>query len=264
MQPQMVTAFNVRLRQTAYAALGAALALTAVCMPAVQAFAQGAAPSAKPAQTAIPQPAAPQAVPGFWDPRRRPDRPDLSRITVIRFLTETDYPPFNFTGPDGNPVPGIAPAAKQQGRYVAATIRARLAGKTMPPFRYAHAGSLAQIGKRLAVIDFGRIKLRGTLAWWIWGIAHIYFLIGLRHRLSVALSWLWIYMRDHRAARERRGAPVRCGQPGPAPSEAAGGRRGHRAVRLSRCRDGGAVRDRPDPEPTRRGRGDRGARWRLR
>src|SRR3569833_1161258 len=45
----------------------------------------------------------PQAVPGFWDPRRRPDRPDLSRLTVIRFLTETDYPPFNFTGPDGNP-----------------------------------------------------------------------------------------------------------------------------------------------------------------
>ena len=45
----------------------------------------------------------PQAVPGFWDPRRRPDRPDLSRITVIRFLTETDYPPFNFAGPDGNP-----------------------------------------------------------------------------------------------------------------------------------------------------------------
>ena len=46
---------------------------------------------------------APQAVPGFWDPRRRPERPDLSRLTVIRFLTETDYPPFNFTGPDGNP-----------------------------------------------------------------------------------------------------------------------------------------------------------------
>src|ERR1700761_6554750 len=46
--------------------------------------------------------AAPQSVPGFWDPRRRPDRPDLSRLTVIRFLTETDYPPFNFTGPAGN------------------------------------------------------------------------------------------------------------------------------------------------------------------
>jgi NADH dehydrogenase len=104
-------------------------------------------------------------------------------------------------GPDGNPVPGIAPAAKQQGRYVAATIEARLNGKTLPPFRYKHAGSLAQIGKRKAIIDFGWIKLRGNLAWWIWGVAHIYFLIGLRHRLSVALSWLWVYARDQRSAR---------------------------------------------------------------
>ena len=56
------------------------------------------------AQTvAKPTEAAPQAVPGFWDPRRRPERPDLTRLSVIRFLTETDYPPFNFTGPDGNP-----------------------------------------------------------------------------------------------------------------------------------------------------------------
>jgi NADH dehydrogenase len=102
---------------------------------------------------------------------------------------------------DGNPVPGIAPAAKQQGRYVAALIRARLNGKTLPPFRYKHAGSLAQIGKRKAIIDFGWIKLRGNLAWWIWGIAHIYFLIGLRHRLSVALSWLWVHARDQRPAR---------------------------------------------------------------
>ena len=104
-------------------------------------------------------------------------------------------------GPDGNPVPGIAPAAKQQGNYVADIIKARLRGGTIAPFRYQHAGSLAQIGKRVAVIDFGRIKLRGTLAWWIWGIAHIYFLIGLRNRLSVALSWLWIQARDQRPAR---------------------------------------------------------------
>src|SRR6201996_7663993 len=104
-------------------------------------------------------------------------------------------------GPDGKPVPGIAPAAKQQGKYVAALIKARLGGGKSPPFHYRHAGSLAQIGKRQAVIDFGRFKLRGTLAWWIWGIAHIYFLIGLRHRLSVALSWLWIYVRNQRSAR---------------------------------------------------------------
>ncbi len=105
-------------------------------------------------------------------------------------------------GPDGKPVPGIAPAAKQQGRHVAETIKARLRGATEPrPFRYRHDGSLATIGKRLAVIDFGWIKLRGTIAWWIWGLAHIYFLIGLRNRLSVALSWLWIHARNQRSAR---------------------------------------------------------------
>jgi len=130
------------------------------------------------------------------------------RLKVEPDLTVPGHPDIfavgdttTIAGPDGNPVPGIAPAAKQQGRYVADLIRARLEGRTLPPFRYKHAGSLAQIGKRLAVIDFGRIKLRGALAWWIWGIAHIYFLIGLRNRLSVAMSWLWIHARDQRAAR---------------------------------------------------------------
>ena len=66
-------------------------------------------------------------------------------------------------GPDGNPVPGIAPAAKQQGRYVAALIKARLNGRTLPPFRYKHAGSLAQIGKRKAVIDFGWMMTIGLV-----------------------------------------------------------------------------------------------------
>src|ERR1700753_3715959 len=103
--------------------------------------------------------------------------------------------------PDGNPVPCIAPAAKQQGRHVAPPIKARLQAATPTPFRYKHDGSLAQIGKKRAVIDFGRVKLKGTLAWWIWGVAHIYFLIGLRNRLSVAMTWLWIHARDQRAAR---------------------------------------------------------------
>jgi NADH dehydrogenase len=130
------------------------------------------------------------------------------RLQVQPDLTVPDHPDIFAIGDTvtiadakGNPVPGIAPAAKQQGRHVAASIKARLAGKTPAPFRYSHAGSLAQIGKRKAVIDFGTIKLRGTIAWWIWGIAHIYFLIGLRNRLSVAISWLWIYVRDQRAAR---------------------------------------------------------------
>jgi NADH dehydrogenase len=130
------------------------------------------------------------------------------RLQVLPDLTVPDHPDIFAIGdtvtiaaPDGNPVPGIAPAAKQQGRYVAQVIRARLAGRKSAPFQYKHAGSLAQIGKRRAVIDFGRVKLRGALAWWIWGIAHIYFLIGVRNRLSVAINWLWIYARDQRAAR---------------------------------------------------------------
>ena len=104
--------------------------------------------------------------------------------------------------PDGRPVPGIAPAAKQEGVYVANVIRARLRGAPAPPaFRYKHQGDLATIGKRRAIIDFGWIKLKGAIAWWLWGFAHIYFLIGVRNRLSVALNWLWIYARDQRGAR---------------------------------------------------------------
>jgi len=131
------------------------------------------------------------------------------RLQVLPDLTVPGHPEIfaigdtvTIDGPDGRPVPGIAPAAKQQGRHVACVIARRLRGETAAiPFRYRHAGSLAQIGKRQAVIDFGRLKLRGELAWWIWGLAHIYFLIGLRNRLSIALNWLWIYARNQRSAR---------------------------------------------------------------
>ncbi|NTF32387.1 NAD(P)/FAD-dependent oxidoreductase [Rhizobium skierniewicense] len=106
------------------------------------------------------------------------------------------------TQDNGKPVPGVAPAAKQQGAYVAEIIAARLAGKTdHPPFHYRHQGNLATIGKSAAVADFGRIKLTGVLAWWIWGLAHIYFLIGTRSRLAVAWSWLWIYLSGQHSAR---------------------------------------------------------------
>nr|WP_153354726.1 NAD(P)/FAD-dependent oxidoreductase [Endobacterium cereale] len=103
---------------------------------------------------------------------------------------------------DGKPVPGIAPAAKQQGAYVAKLMHARLSGKPVPgPFRYKHQGSLATIGRRAAVIDFGKFKLKGGLAWWIWGLAHIYFLIGTRSRLAVAWSWMWTHMSGLHSAR---------------------------------------------------------------
>ena len=102
----------------------------------------------------------------------------------------------------GKPVPGVAPAAKQQGAYVAKVIRARLAGQPAPgPFVYRHLGNLATVGKSAAVIDFERVKLTGWLAWWIWGIAHIYFLIGTRSRLAVALSWMWSFVSGSHSAR---------------------------------------------------------------
>lgn len=131
------------------------------------------------------------------------------RLAVLPDLTVPGHPEIfavgdtvTIAGPEGKPVPGIAPAAKQQGRYVAAAIKARLRGAPAPaPFRYKHAGSLAQIGKKRAVIDFGRVRLKGALAWWIWGIAHIYFLISVRSRLNVAINWLWIHLRDQRSAR---------------------------------------------------------------
>jgi len=131
------------------------------------------------------------------------------RIEVLPDLTVPGHPDIFAIGdtvaavrPDGTPVPGIAPAAKQQGHYVARAIRYRLGAAAAPgPFRYRHAGSLATIGKRAAVIDFGRVRLKGAPAWWIWGAAHIYFLIGVRNRLSVVLNWLWIHTRDQRSAR---------------------------------------------------------------
>jgi NADH dehydrogenase len=106
------------------------------------------------------------------------------------------------TNGDGKPVPGVAPAAKQQGKFVARVIRARLAGKPAPTaFSYRHQGNLATIGRSAAVVDFGWIKLKGALAWWVWGLAHIYFLIGTRSRFAVAWSWLWIFVSGQHSAR---------------------------------------------------------------
>lgn len=106
------------------------------------------------------------------------------------------------TGADGRPVPGLAPAAKQMGAYVAKVIREQLAGERKPvPFRYRHLGSLATIGRAAAVADFGRLKLRGRLAWLLWGLIHVFFLTGIRSRLLVALQWLWAYATYQRGAR---------------------------------------------------------------
>jgi NADH:ubiquinone reductase (H+-translocating) len=121
--------------------------------------------------------------------------PDLADVFVIGDTASVSQD-------NGAAVPGIAPAAKQQGAYVAKVIKARLKGAPAPqPFRYRHQGSLATIGQRAAIVDFGKVKLTGSIAWWIWGLAHIYFLIGTRSRLAVAWSWLWIYLSGQHSAR---------------------------------------------------------------
>ena len=102
---------------------------------------------------------------------------------------------------DGMFVPGIAPAAKQMGAYVARSIRTRMKGETPAPFRYRHQGNLATIGRKSAVIDFGRVRLTGFIAWLTWGAAHIFFLIGFRNRLMVMLHWMWAYLSFQRGVR---------------------------------------------------------------
>jgi NADH dehydrogenase len=99
-------------------------------------------------------------------------------------------------------LPGVAPAAKQAGAYVGKLIEARAMGRPAPkPFSYADYGSLATIGRKSAVVDFGRVRVYGFLGWLIWSIAHVYFLIGFRNRFVVALSWAWSYVTYQRGAR---------------------------------------------------------------
>jgi NADH dehydrogenase len=130
------------------------------------------------------------------------------RIPVGADLTVPGHPDIfvigdtaTIDGPNGKPLPGIATVAKQQGKYVARAITARLAGKVAPDFRYHDLGSLATIGRREAVADFGRVRLSGRLGWLLWSAAHIYFLIGFRNRVVVAAEWLWSYLTYQRGAR---------------------------------------------------------------
>jgi NADH:ubiquinone reductase (H+-translocating) len=106
------------------------------------------------------------------------------------------------TNPDGRPVPGIAPAAKQQGAFVARWLRAGFEGRETPAaFEYADRGLLATIGRKAAVISYRRLRLKGRFAWWLWGAAHIYFLVNLRNRIIVMTQWLWAYFVFERGAR---------------------------------------------------------------
>jgi len=102
----------------------------------------------------------------------------------------------------GNPVPGLAPAAKQGGAFVARVIRAHLTGGTAPAlFRYRHMGSMATIGRKSAIADLGFLRLSGMPAWWLWGVVHVAFLVGARNRMTVMLDWIWAYLTYRRGIR---------------------------------------------------------------
>lgn len=106
------------------------------------------------------------------------------------------------TSEGGRPVPGIAPAAKQMGRHAGQVIAGRIAGRPGPrAFRYRHYGDLATIGRNAAVVSLGRWRLTGFTAWLFWSVAHVYFLIDPRSRLSVAVTWAWSYVTHRRGAR---------------------------------------------------------------
>ncbi|AMJ58672.1 MULTISPECIES: NAD(P)/FAD-dependent oxidoreductase [Stenotrophomonas] len=131
------------------------------------------------------------------------------RVLVEPDLTISGHPEI-FVGGDlvaltqanGRPVPGVAPAAKQMGKYVAQVISARLAGKPAPAaFRYNDQGNLATIGRMAAIVHVGKLQLSGVLAWWFWLAAHVFFLIGFRNRLVVLLNWAVAYWSYQRSAR---------------------------------------------------------------
>jgi NADH:ubiquinone reductase (H+-translocating) len=99
------------------------------------------------------------------------------------------------------PLPGVAPVAMQQGRYVGAAIGALLGGGRVAPFRYVDKGNLATIGRAAAIADFGRLRLSGWTAWVLWLFIHILYLVGFRNRIQVFLHWAFQYLTFNRGAR---------------------------------------------------------------
>jgi NADH dehydrogenase len=104
-------------------------------------------------------------------------------------------------GPDGRPLPGVAPVALQQGRYVGRVIRDRVAPQAREPFQYADKGQMATIGRSRAIVEIGRLRFGGLPAWLLWIVVHIYYLTGFPNRLLVVIQWAWSYLTFHRGAR---------------------------------------------------------------
>ncbi|MGZ4812951.1 MAG: NAD(P)/FAD-dependent oxidoreductase, partial [Terriglobales bacterium] len=107
----------------------------------------------------------------------------------------------SLAGKEGKPLPGLAPVAMQQGRAVARTIDREMRGLGREPFHYHDHGTMSTIGRAAAVADFGKFKVSGLVAWVLWLVVHIMFLVGFRNRLLVMLDWFWAYLTYQRSAR---------------------------------------------------------------
>lgn len=130
------------------------------------------------------------------------------RVIVERDLTVPGHPEIFVIGDtasvteQGKPLPGLAPVAMQEGRYVGKVLRRRLAGiKARTPFHYRDKGNLATIGRAFAVADLRNLQLSGFVAWVVWLVVHIVYLIGFRNRLLVLIQWAWSYLTFQPGAR---------------------------------------------------------------
>jgi NADH dehydrogenase len=132
----------------------------------------------------------------------------VGRVPVNPDLTLPDHPEVLVIGDlaaarqdDGALVPGVAPAAMQEGAWAARNIVRALRGEAMRPFRYRNKGDLATIGRERAVAEFGRLKFGGRIAWLLWLFVHILYLAGFRNRISVLVEWAYAYFTYRRGAR---------------------------------------------------------------
>jgi NADH dehydrogenase len=130
------------------------------------------------------------------------------RVLVESDLTAKGYPEIfvagdqaRFTHQTGKPLPGTAPVAMQQGRYIARTILRGTRGQPREPFHFVDKGQMATIGRSRAILEIGSVKLHGFTAWIVWLAVHIYYLTGFKNRLLVVLQWAWSYLTFARGAR---------------------------------------------------------------
>jgi NADH dehydrogenase len=121
----------------------------------------------------------------------------------------------NFSHQGGQPLPGLAPVAMAQGRYVAHLIRRKLRGQPVEPFHYLDKGNLATVGRNKAVAQFGKIHMAGFLAWFVWVFVHLMYLVEFENRLLVFVEWVYNYVTRNRGARLITGGPAGPGMPGP-------------------------------------------------